>query len=216
MIVKESFLTRLVENGVVAVIRKVKEDKVLETAQSLINGGVTALEVTVDEPAGYQIIKKLSERFSDQAVIGAGTVLDSEAAKKAIENGAEFIVSPVLKKDVIQTTLRYGKISIPGTMTPTEALNAIEYGADIVKIFPASAVGATFIKNIKGPLPQIPIIPTGGINIDNAADYVKAGAIAIGVGGNLVNNEQINNGEFQEIEKRAKQYSDIVKKARAE
>lgn len=214
MFPKANLLNRLVENGVVAVIRNVPEDKVEQVAESLIKGGVNALEVTIDVPEGYSMIKKLTTKFADQAVIGAGTVLDAASAKMAIDNGADFIVSPLLNKEVIQTTLRYGKISVPGAMTPSEAMTAIEYGADIVKVFPASAVGASFIKNMKGPLPDIQIIPTGGIDVTNAADYIKAGAIAIGAGGNLVDNKLIAAGNFDEIEAKAKAYAEVVKNAR--
>lgn len=139
-----------------AVIRKVPEHAVEQVCESLIKGGVNALEVTVDDPNGLAAIRKLTTVFKGQAIIGAGTVLDSETAKQAIDSGAEFIVSPVLNEHVVKTTLRYGKLSVPGVMTPTEAITAYEMGADMVKVFPASSVGASFIKNMKGPFPQIP------------------------------------------------------------
>lgn len=211
---KAELINRLVKSGVVAVVRQVPEDAIEQMCEHLIKGGVNALEVTVDDPKGFELIRKLSARFKDQAIIGAGTVLDSEAAQSAIISGAEFVVSPVLNKDVVKTTLRYGKVSIPGVMTPTEALSAYELGADMVKVFPASSVGASFIKNMKGPLPQIPIMATGGIDLDNASDFIKAGAVAIGAGGNLINKALIKEGKFEEIGKIAKSYTDIVKEAR--
>ncbi|WP_407270871.1 bifunctional 4-hydroxy-2-oxoglutarate aldolase/2-dehydro-3-deoxy-phosphogluconate aldolase [Radiobacillus sp. PE A8.2] len=214
MISKASLIDRLVKSGVVAVIRQVPIDAVEKVCEHLIKGGVNALEVTVDDPNGYSIIRNLTNRFKDEAIIGAGTVLNAQSAQKAIDNGAEFIVSPTLSEDVIKTTLRYGKVSVPGVMTPTEALTAFEHGADMVKVFPASSVGASFIKNMRGPLPQIPIMTTGGINLDNAAEFIEAGAVAIGAGGNLVNNKLIKEAKFEEIEKIAKSYIEIVKNAR--
>ncbi len=207
---------RLTENGVVAVIRNVPKDKVSKVAESLIAGGVTALEVTLDGEDAFHVIERLVSEFKDQAIVGAGTVLDGISAELALRSGAEFIVSPVLKDEVIQTTLRHGKISIPGAITPTEMLTAIELGAHIVKVFPASVGGPDFIKNVRGPLPQIPIMSTGGINFDNAASFIKAGAIAIGAGGNLVDNQAISEGNYGQITVLAKKYVEIVKAARTE
>lgn len=214
MLPKTKLLERLVDNGIVAVIRKVPNDKVDYLAEILIKSGIKALEITVDSPNALTIIQKLSREFSNRAVIGAGTVLDSSSAEMAISNGAEFIVSPYLDARVIKTTLKYGKVSIPGVMTPTEAMKAVELGADIVKVFPADSVGASFIKNIRGPLPQLPIIPTGGITLNNAADYINAGSVAIGVGGDLIDNDLLVEGDFQEIERKAKQYYEVVSEAR--
>lgn len=214
MLPKVKLLAQLVESGVVAVIRKVPEDKIESLVSSLINGGINALEITVDSPNGFTIIKNLTSKFNHQAIIGAGTVLDSSSAKLAINNGADFIVSPCLNIEVMRTTLRYGKISIPGIMTPTEALTAIENGADIVKVFPADSVGPGFIKNLKGPLSQIPIMTTGGIDLNNVSNYIKEGAVAVGIGGNLINKQLISNGDFQEIEEIARKYVNVVAQAR--
>jgi len=211
---KLNLFNRLTENGVVAVIRNIPKEKVSKVAESLIAGGVNALEVTLDGEDAFQVIERLGSEFKDQAIIGAGTVLDGVSAELALRSGAEFIVSPVLKEDVIQTTLRHGKISIPGAITPTEMLKAIELGAHIVKVFPASVGGPDFIKNVRGPLPQIPIIPTGGINLENAADFIKAGAVAIGAGGNLVDQQVIAEGNYAQLTDMAQKYVEIVKKAR--
>jgi len=211
---KLNLYNRLTANGVVAVIRNVPQEKVSKVAECLIAGGVNALEVTLDAEHAFQIIERLSLEFQNRAVIGAGTVLDAVSAELALRSGAEFIVSPVLKEDVILTTLRHGKISIPGAMTPTEMLTAIEHGADIVKVFPASVGGSDFIKNVRGPLPHIPIIPTGGINFDNAASFIKAGAIAIGAGGNLVDHQAISADKYEQITDVARKYVEIVKTAR--
>lgn len=211
---KLNLFNRLTENGVVAVIRNIPKEKVSKVAESLIAGGVNALEVTLDGEDAFQVIERLGSEFKDQAIIGAGTVLDGVSAELALRSGAEFIVSPVLKEDVIQTTLRHGKISIPGAITPTEMLTAIELGAHIVKVFPASVGGPDFIKNVRGPLPQIPIIPTGGINLENAADFIKAGAVAIGAGGNLVDHQVIAEENYAQLTDMAQKYVEIVKKAR--
>jgi 2-dehydro-3-deoxyphosphogluconate aldolase/(4S)-4-hydroxy-2-oxoglutarate aldolase len=211
---KLALINRITENGVVAVIRNIPKKKVTKVAESLITGGVTALEVTLDNEDAFHVIERLAVEFKNQAVIGAGTVLDCVSAELAIRSGAEFIVSPVLKEDIIKTTLRNGKISIPGAFTPTEMLTAIELGAHIVKVFPALVGGPAFIKNVSGPLPQISIIPTGGIDLENAAAFIKAGAIAIGVGGNLADNDAISEDNYEQIIETAKKYVKIVKDAR--
>lgn len=214
MLPKVVLLQRLAEGGVIAVIRKIPSDKLEQVAESLIAGGVTALEITVDAPDAYEIIQKLSSQFKNQAIVGAGTVLDSESALLAINSGADFIFSPTLNQDVIRTALRYGKIAVPGVMTPTEALTAIEWGADAVKIFPAANLGVKFIKDIKAPLPQIPIIPTGGINLENVTEFTKAGVISVGLGGNLLDEKVIEESDFAKITDLAAQYIGAVKEAR--
>ncbi|WP_026570602.1 MULTISPECIES: bifunctional 4-hydroxy-2-oxoglutarate aldolase/2-dehydro-3-deoxy-phosphogluconate aldolase [Sediminibacillus] len=212
---KAAIMKKMVENGVIAVIRKVPGKDVEKVAESLINGGVNVLEVTLDAENANQIIQSLSNKFAGKAVIGAGTVLDAASARTAIEHGAQFIVSPLLEQEVIEATVALDKVSVPGIMTPTEAMRAVKLGADIVKVFPASAVGPSFLKNVKGPLPDITMIPTGGITIENAADFIKAGAAAVGAGGNLVDNQAIREGNFTQIEQVAAKYTMAVKHARA-
>ncbi|HJV44885.1 MAG TPA: bifunctional 4-hydroxy-2-oxoglutarate aldolase/2-dehydro-3-deoxy-phosphogluconate aldolase [Bacillota bacterium] len=212
---KLNLLNRLVENGVIAVIRRVPLESAIQVAQSLIEGGVNALEITVDHPSAYEAIQRVSTQFGDRAIIGAGTVLDSESAKLAIQSGAEFVFSPSLHPDVIRTALRYGKIAVPGVMTPTEMIQALELGADLVKLFPASGLGVKFIKDIRGPFPHVPIIPTGGVNLENVASFIEAGVAAVGIGGNLVNLQAINKGDFASITATAKQYVQSIKEARS-
>lgn len=211
---KLELMNRLTENGVVAVIRRIPREKAMEVAESLIEGDVNALEITIDNDDALKIIKDLNTEFQDRAIIGAGTVLDEVSAELAIRSGAKFIVSPNLKKEVIRTTLRHGKVSIPGVMTPTEMVEAVECGADIVKVFPASVGGPEFIKNINGPLPHIYIMPTGGIGLHNAEDFIKAGAIAIGVGGNLVDKKVISEGDYSKLTAIAREYVGIVRISR--
>lgn len=213
---KMEIWNRVTESGVIAVFRKVPKDKAIKVAESLIDGGVNALEITVESENALEIIEQLSSRFKDRAIIGAGTVLDAHAAESAIKSGADFILSPTLKREVVETTIRYGKVSIPGVLTPTEMLNAIEYGADMVKIFPAASVGPAFIKYVHGPLAHIPIIPTGGIDLDNTGDFIKAGAIAVGAGGNLLDNKAIQNEDYEKLTNLAVRYVEAVRSAREE
>lgn len=214
MLPKVQLLDKLVESGIIAVVRRVPEEVVCQVAESLIEGGVTALEITIDSPHVFRSIETLSQRFKDQAIIGAGTVLDGASAKQAISAGADFIFSPSLSEEVIRMSLRYGKVAIPGVMTPTEMINAIEWGADAVKVFPAGQFGPKYIKDIKGPFPHIPIIPTGGVNIENIGEFIKAGAITAGIGGNLVDLKAIEAGDFDKLRSTASQYVEAVKKAR--
>lgn len=211
---KLELIKKITENGVIAVIRQIPKEKVIQVAESLIDGGVNVLEVTVDSDDAFQIMERLSHEFKGRSIIGAGTVLDSLSAEAAIRSGAEFIVSPILKREVIKTTLLHGKISIPGIMTPTEMVEAQGQGADIVKFFPASVGGPEFIKNVKGPLPHIEIIATGGVDLHNASEFIKAGAAAIGVGGNLVDKNIISEGSYEKLTMLAKEYVDKVKATR--
>ena len=168
------------------------------------------MEITVDSPESFEIIQRLARKYGDQAVIGAGTVLDGQTARMAIHHGAEFIFSPNLKQDVIQTALRYGKQPVPGIFTPTEIVQAVEWGAQLVKLFPASSVGANFIKDVMAPLPHVSIIPTGGVNLENAAEFIAAGAVAVGIGRNLVPSWD----DYEGIESRAREYVALIQAAR--
>ncbi|HJV17117.1 MAG TPA: bifunctional 4-hydroxy-2-oxoglutarate aldolase/2-dehydro-3-deoxy-phosphogluconate aldolase [Bacillales bacterium] len=214
MLPKVQLLQKLVESGIIAVVRRVPEWAIEEVAENLIEGGITALEITVDSHHAYRSIENLSKRFTNQALIGAGTVLDSDSARLSIGAGADFIFSPSLSQEVIRTTLRYGRIAIPGVMTPTEMITAIEWGADAVKLFPAGQFGAKYIKDVKAPFPHIPIIPTGGIKLDNIESYIKAGAAAVGIGGNLIDMKALESRNYQSIVKNAAAYVEAVTAAR--
>ncbi|BCU81573.1 2-dehydro-3-deoxy-phosphogluconate aldolase [Polycladomyces abyssicola] len=214
MIQKMFLIQKLTESGVIAVIRRLPEASVEKVAESLVAGGITALEVTVDSPGAFTVIRKLAEKFKDHAIVGAGTVLDAESARLAIDSGAEFLLSPSLHRDVIQTALRYGKIAVPGVLTPTEMITAVEWGADLVKLFPASVMGAQYMKEIKAPFPHIPVIPTGGIHLDNLTSFIKAGAAAVGIGGNLLDRKVIEAGDFSTITAIARRYVTAVQQAR--
>jgi 2-dehydro-3-deoxyphosphogluconate aldolase/(4S)-4-hydroxy-2-oxoglutarate aldolase len=170
------------EVGVVAVIRLKEPAKLRLVVDALAEGGVRALEVTMTVPRAIELIAELAPRLPPGFQIGAGTVIDAETARLAIMAGATFVVGPVLKPDVITTCHRYDVAVMPGCFTPTEILTAWEHGADVVKVFPATSLGPGFFKDLRGPLPQIKMMPTGGVTIENAGAWIKAGAIAVGAG----------------------------------
>ncbi|WP_223594080.1 bifunctional 4-hydroxy-2-oxoglutarate aldolase/2-dehydro-3-deoxy-phosphogluconate aldolase [Neobacillus bataviensis] len=179
-------IEELKNRAVVAVIRGATLESIIPMANALKEGGVTALEITMETQKAFAIIEKAADVFGDDLLVGAGTVLDPETARAAIMAGSKFVFSPTINVETIRMTKRYGVISVPGAFTPTEILNAYEHGADVIKVFPAGAVGPGYFKNIAGPLPHIPLMPTGGINLQNAKDYIRAGAVAVGVGTSLV------------------------------
>jgi 2-dehydro-3-deoxyphosphogluconate aldolase / (4S)-4-hydroxy-2-oxoglutarate aldolase len=214
-IMKTDQLNSLTETGVVAVVRKIERVHVMNVISALVEGGITGIEVTVDSEDAYTTISEAKKKFGSYAVIGAGTVLDGVTANMAIQAGADFIFSPTLSKETITVAKRYGKIVIPGVFTPTEILTAMEWGADIVKVFPASVLGPEFIKDVKGPLSHIPMMPTGGVNLENTADYINAGSAAVGIGGSLLKKEFILNHDMKGLADLANQYVTIVKNSRS-
>lgn len=209
-------LARIVDGGVVAVMRGVERETVIDLGEALVAGGVTAMEVTAETEGAVEMIGDLSEHFAtdDDVVVGAGTVLDTETARAVVDAGAAFLVSPTLDVEVVELCNRYGVVSAPGVFTPTEALTASEAGADVVKVFPAKTGGPGHVSAIRGPLGQIPIIPTGGVGPDNAADYVEAGAVAVGVGSALVSDEAIANEDWDFVEETASDLVETVQAAR--
>ncbi|TDQ42184.1 bifunctional 4-hydroxy-2-oxoglutarate aldolase/2-dehydro-3-deoxy-phosphogluconate aldolase [Aureibacillus halotolerans] len=211
---KQEHLLKLKESGIVAVVRGANEEIIEPLAEALAKGGVYALEITMDSEDGASMIKKARELLGDSALIGAGTVLDSITAKRAIEAGAAFIFSPNLDIETVKMTKRYNKISIPGVMTPTEVLQAYEAGADIVKVFPASVVGPAFFKDVRGPLPFVDMMPTGGVTIDNVQEFIKAGACAVGLGSALVDIKLAKENRYDEITERAKAFKQKIDEAR--
>ena len=207
-------MQRIETSGIVAIIRANSSNELIKTAEAIKNGGVDVIEITMTTPGALGVITEVSDHLGDEVLIGVGSVLDAETARVAMLAGAEFVVCPVTKNDVIDTCNRYGKVVIPGAFTPTEILYAWESGADYVKVFPSSGVGPSYIKDIKAPLPQIPLIPTGGISIENAADFIKAGSAALGVGSALVSNSIIESGDFKQLTQRAKELVSAVKSTR--
>ncbi|MBG9446809.1 bifunctional 4-hydroxy-2-oxoglutarate aldolase/2-dehydro-3-deoxy-phosphogluconate aldolase [Cytobacillus firmus] len=198
---------------IVAVIREATPENIVPIASALYDGGVKVLEVTAETPGVMAMIEKVRVELGDKVLVGAGTVLDPETARAAIMAGSQFIVSPSLNTETIKMTKRYGIASIPGALTPTEILTAYENGADMIKVFPANAFGPGYIKNIHGPFPHIPLMVTGGINESNMQEYIGGGALAIGVGGNLVNPKNLNSDEdYLTLTKKALEYTALLNK----
>ncbi|MFB5192352.1 bifunctional 4-hydroxy-2-oxoglutarate aldolase/2-dehydro-3-deoxy-phosphogluconate aldolase [Alicyclobacillus fastidiosus] len=209
------YLKGIVESGIVAVIRGAKPDSILSIAGALRDGGVKALEITVETPNALKVIEQISAELADDVIVGAGTVLDAETARAAIMSGAKFIFSPTVNIETIRMAKRYGVVSIPGALTPTEILMAYECGADIIKVFPAHIFGPQYLKDLKGPLPHIPLMPTGGVDLDNLVEYIQAGAVAAGIGSNLVNTKKpIDQNSLQQLKETASLYINKVRQAR--
>lgn len=208
-------LKMLIEGGVVPVIRASSSDDAMKIVEAIKEGGINTIEITMTVPNALGVMEAVAKKFKGDVLLGAGTVLDAETARASILAGAEFVVSPCLNEDLIRICKRYAKIVIPGAMTPTEILRAWEMGADIVKVFPAGNLGGPeYIKAIKAPLPQILLNPTGGVNLENAGDFIKAGASVISVGSSLVDKKAVSEGRFEVLTEKAKQFLEEVKRAR--
>ncbi|MCT8139626.1 bifunctional 4-hydroxy-2-oxoglutarate aldolase/2-dehydro-3-deoxy-phosphogluconate aldolase [Anaerobacillus sp. CMMVII] len=186
-----NLLNQIQDSGIVAVIRGANKDNIIPIAKALSAGGVKALELTVETPKILSLVEMVADELKEDAIVGVGTVLDPETARAAIMSGAKFVFSPVVNIETIKMTKRYGVLSVPGALTPTEILTAYENGADLIKVFPANIVGPGYFKDIHGPMPHIPLMPTGGINVSNVGSYIKAGAVAAGVGSTLVNTKAV-------------------------
>ncbi|HKP87292.1 MAG TPA: bifunctional 4-hydroxy-2-oxoglutarate aldolase/2-dehydro-3-deoxy-phosphogluconate aldolase [Blastocatellia bacterium] len=213
---KSEVISRIVEVGIIPVVRAESAGIAMRAIEAIKEGGVSVIEITMTVPSAIRVIEETAGRFGAEAVVGAGTVLDAETARACILAGARFIVSPALDLETIACCRRYGVAVLPGAMTPTEVLTAWTAGADMVKVFPAGALGgASYIKNLKAPLPQIDLVPTGGVSLDTAADFIKAGATALGVGADLVDTKAIIEGNGKLITERARRFAEIVREARA-
>ncbi|SFL52432.1 2-dehydro-3-deoxyphosphogluconate aldolase / (4S)-4-hydroxy-2-oxoglutarate aldolase [Gracilibacillus orientalis] len=208
-------LQSMLDSGVVAVMRKTTPETIIPIAKALRDGGVTSLEITVETPKVLTLIEKVKDELGDEVMVGAGTVLDAVTARAALMAGASFIFSPTVREETIEMTKRYGAVSVAGAFTPTEILTAYETGADMIKVFPASVVGPGFFKDMKGPLPHIPLMPTGGVDIDNTRDYIQAGAVAVGAGSTLVKQaDQITESYLSDLTNKAKEFVQAVEKGR--
>ncbi len=211
---REKILEKIIDCGVVAVIRVDNSEELLNIAKSLKEGGVIGIELTMTTPGALNMLPEISKNMGKDIVLGVGTVLDPETARLAILAGAEFIVSPVLKPEIIKICHRYDKVAIPGAYTPTEILTAWEEGGDVIKIFPASSLGPQFIKDIHGPMPHIRLSPTGGVSLENVGEFIKAGACFVGVGGNLVDKKLLSEKKWDLLSERAQKFIEEVRKAR--
>jgi len=210
-------LARITEIGIVPVVRTASAESAMRAVEAIYRGGVRAAEITMTVPGAVRALEKIADEFGDKIVLGAGTVLDPETARICMLAGAEFFVTPSLKLATIEMAKRYAKVICPGALTPTEVLTAWEAGADMVKIFPCGNVGGPkYIRALKGPFPQIEMVPTGGVNLETAGEFLKAGACAVAVGGELVDAKLIREERYGLIEERARQYLAVIGKARAE
>jgi 2-dehydro-3-deoxyphosphogluconate aldolase/(4S)-4-hydroxy-2-oxoglutarate aldolase len=212
---KAEIIRRMLEPGVVAVIRADSPAQLMDVAKALEAGGVTAMEVTMTTPDAIKVIEAVTKEMGSRILMGVGTVLDAETARVAILAGAEFVVTPVMKPDVIALCNRYSKPIVAGAYTPTEALTAHEAGADFIKIFPADGLGPGYIKAIKAPLPQLEIIPTGGVDVNTAGDYIKAGCAAVAAGGSLVSKDVLKNHDWAKLTATAQAFVAAVAAARS-
>ncbi|MGO1988049.1 bifunctional 4-hydroxy-2-oxoglutarate aldolase/2-dehydro-3-deoxy-phosphogluconate aldolase [Mammaliicoccus vitulinus] len=199
------------ETKLIAILRNANPDDVLPIVRTLYKAGVRAIEVTMNSPKALASIDLIANEMKGKVVVGAGTVLDAESARLAILSGATFILSPTVNKETIRMTKKYGVVSIPGALTPTEILEAYEYGGDIIKVFPTTTMGPSYIKDLQGPLPHIPLLPTGGVDLNNVADFIKAGAVGVGLGSALVNTKVETSDEYHdELEKTAQAFYNKV------
>jgi 2-dehydro-3-deoxyphosphogluconate aldolase / (4S)-4-hydroxy-2-oxoglutarate aldolase len=211
---KETHLRQVLDCGIVAVVRSQDSGQLVEVVRALAEGGVTVAEITMTVPGALDVVRQVRQALGDKVLLGAGTILDPETARAALLAGAEYIVAPTVNLEVIKLCRRYDKLVMPGAFTPTEILTAWEAGADIVKVFPADVVGPAFFKAVRGPLPQVRLMPTGGVDLNTAADFLKAVACCLGVGGQLVEPKAVAEGNFARIRDLARQYVSIVKQFR--
>ncbi|MFB3777163.1 MAG: bifunctional 4-hydroxy-2-oxoglutarate aldolase/2-dehydro-3-deoxy-phosphogluconate aldolase [Bryobacteraceae bacterium] len=214
---KQRILSSIIDIGIVPVVRVSSPEGAVKSIEAIYRGGIRAAEITMTVPGALKALEKVADQFGDKIVLGAGTVLDAETARMAMLAGAEFFVAPNLRIATIEMAQRYSKVVMPGALTPTEVLTAWEAGADIVKIFPCGNVGGPkYIKALKAPCPQIEMIPTGGVNLETAGEFLKAGACAVAVGAEMVDAKAVKEGRWEVIEDKAKQYLAVIAKARAE
>jgi 2-dehydro-3-deoxyphosphogluconate aldolase / (4S)-4-hydroxy-2-oxoglutarate aldolase len=213
---KNAILGSIMDIGVVPIVRTSSADSAVKAVEAIYRGGIRAAEITMTVPGAIKALERVADLFGDKLVLGAGTVLDPETARACMLAGAEFFVTPSLRLSTIEMVKRYSKAIFPGALTPTEVLTAWEAGADAVKIFPAGNMGGPkYIKALKGPFPQIEMVPTGGVNLDTTADFLRAGACAVAVGSELVDAKSIQEGNYAIFEERARQYLAKVAEGRA-
>lgn len=214
---KKEIFNRIIEEGFIPLIRASSDKEATDIAHAIKEGGASLIEVTMTVPGAIDVIKELVKKFKDEIIIGAGTVLDAETARVALLSGARFIVTPTVNLELIYMAHRYSTVVIPGAMTPTEILTCWNAGADFVKVFPASLLGGPdYIKAIKGPLPQIFLVPSGGVNIQNAGDFLRAGASAVAVGGELVDKKAVKEKRFHVITENTRAFVKAIKEARGQ
>ncbi len=214
---KQGVRDRIIEIGIVPVVRASSPGEARLAADAVCEGGIRIVEITMTVPGAVDVIRELTKGGTSDVLVGAGTVLNVQAARRCLDAGAEFLVSPGLNLQVVELAVREGKLMMAGALTPTEVINAWEAGSDFVKVFPCGMVGgAKYIKALKGPLPQVPLVPTGGVNLNTAAEFIEAGAAALGIGGELVQADALKSNKAEVIVENARKFLAIVKQARAE
>jgi 2-dehydro-3-deoxyphosphogluconate aldolase / (4S)-4-hydroxy-2-oxoglutarate aldolase len=211
---KDQYLKQIADVGVVAVIRALSRDQLIGIAESLLAGGVSAIEVTMSTPSAIAGIEMLADRFGDAAVLGVGTVMDAATARDAISAGAQYVVSPMFDENVVTAVQKLGKIVIPGAFTPTEILRAWSAGADVVKVFPSTGLGPQYFKDLLAPLPQLKLTPTGGVDVKNAGDWIKAGAVFVGAGSSLISKDALARNDWTSVTANAKTFVETIRAAR--
>src|SRR5881296_2773795 len=214
---KQEVRDRITEIGIVPVVRASSPRDARIAADAVCEGGIPIVEITMTVPGAIDVIRELTKNAASEVLVGAGTVLNAEMARRCLDAGAQFLVSPGLNLQVVQLAAAEGKLMMAGALTPTEVITAWEAGSDFVKVFPCGQVGgAKYIKALKGPLPQVPLVPTGGVNLSTAAEFIEAGAVALGVGGELVQAEALKSNKPEIIVENARKFLAIVKQARAQ
>jgi 2-dehydro-3-deoxyphosphogluconate aldolase/(4S)-4-hydroxy-2-oxoglutarate aldolase len=207
---------RILDIGIIPVVRASSSRKAQAAAEAVYVGGISIVEITMTVPGAIQVIADIVRALGSECLIGAGTVLDTETAQQCIDAGAEFIVSPGFDPETVKFAKRADKLALPGALTPTEVINAWKCGADFVKVFPCGSVGgAAYLKALRGPLPQVPLVPTGGVNLTNAAELIRAGAAALGIGGELISAAALDSGNTAQITELARKYVAAVREARS-
>ncbi len=212
---KNVIIESIRKTGIVAIMRANSSEQLLAAADAVKAGGVNAIEVTMTTPGALGVIEQAIDRYGEEVIFGVGSVLDPETARAAILAGAQFVVCPTLKLKTIEMCHRYDILVVPGAYTPTEVLTAWEAGADMVKIFPASVGGPAYIKAVKAPLPQVRLVPVGGVNLKTTADFIRAGSEVVGVGGSLINQKLLEAREFKTITENARRYCEEVEQGRS-
>jgi 2-dehydro-3-deoxyphosphogluconate aldolase/(4S)-4-hydroxy-2-oxoglutarate aldolase len=216
-VTSQQILSFMTDIGIVPVVRTSSAETAIKAIEAIYRGGIRSAEITMTVPGAIKALEKIADLFGDKIMLGAGTVLDPETARACMLAGAQFFVTPSLNLATIEIVKRYSKVICAGALTPTEVLAAWQAGTDVVKIFPAGAVGGPkYIKALKGPFPQIEMIPTGGVNLETAGEFLKAGACAVAVGGELVDAKLIREGRYDRIEELAREYLAVIAKARGE
>jgi len=214
-VARDADLRRILDGGLIAVVRANDPAGLIDVVAALADGGVTVAEVTFTVPNALDVIREAKRTLGHRVLLGAGTVLDAETGRAALLAGADFLVSPVVAVDVIRLARRYDKVMMAGAFTPTEILAAWEAGSDVVKVFPAEVLGPAFFKAVRGPLPQVKLMPTGGVDLTTAAKFLDAGAVCLGVGSQLVDPKLVAAKDFAGLTKLARQYADVVREYRA-